>query len=277
MRKILLVLLIIGLLIIPCEAKTPWKSKPPLGAQIDWGHPLAKGLVGCWLMNEGAGLIAKDLVANNNATSKNGANWVPSLKGYAFNFDGTDDYLTCGIVDGKVLDITGNKVTVSAIVKIGSTAWAERNIVRKDRGHYNLVQLDADEVRFEIYNGGYVSAKTTTSPLVLNNWYHLIGVYDGIAVSVYINGKFVISAAATGNLANTGTPETFNIGCRDNNGTPDLFFPGIIASVQVWNTALIPQQIRQLYADPYCFIKPPTVWSNFLTAVAAVRRLMLIQ
>ena len=30
-------------------------SCPPLGSQINWGHPLSKGLVGCWLMNEGRG------------------------------------------------------------------------------------------------------------------------------------------------------------------------------------------------------------------------------
>src|SRR4030042_101428 len=33
-----------------------WTNKPPLGSQINWGHPLSRGLVGCWLMNEGGGL-----------------------------------------------------------------------------------------------------------------------------------------------------------------------------------------------------------------------------
>src|SRR3990167_7263966 len=37
------------------------KVKPVVGSQINWGHPLAKGLVGCWLMNERGGRKIIDL------------------------------------------------------------------------------------------------------------------------------------------------------------------------------------------------------------------------
>src|SRR5687767_11513956 len=31
------------------------KTKPLPGIQVNWGHPLANGLIGCWHMNEGSG------------------------------------------------------------------------------------------------------------------------------------------------------------------------------------------------------------------------------
>jgi len=42
------------------------QTKPLPGAEIDWGHPLAQGLVGCWLMNEGAGVSVADYSAGGN-------------------------------------------------------------------------------------------------------------------------------------------------------------------------------------------------------------------
>jgi len=40
--------------------------KPPLGVQLNRKHPLARGLAGCWLMNEAAGDIINDLSGNAN-------------------------------------------------------------------------------------------------------------------------------------------------------------------------------------------------------------------
>ena len=40
--------------------------KPPKGAMLNRGHPLSRGLKGCWLMNEGGGKIVNDLSGNGN-------------------------------------------------------------------------------------------------------------------------------------------------------------------------------------------------------------------
>lgn len=41
-------------------------SKPPLGVQLDWTNPINRGLVGCWIFNEGGGTRANDLSGNGN-------------------------------------------------------------------------------------------------------------------------------------------------------------------------------------------------------------------
>src|SRR5690242_19988894 len=42
------------------KSSWPLVSKPPLGCSIDTGHPLARGLVSCVPLNEGAGMKVYD-------------------------------------------------------------------------------------------------------------------------------------------------------------------------------------------------------------------------
>ena len=49
--------------------------KPPIGSQVDWSHPLAAGLFACWLLNEGAGPRATDIVNLATLTLAGGATW----------------------------------------------------------------------------------------------------------------------------------------------------------------------------------------------------------
>jgi hypothetical protein len=53
-KNILSCFLITGFLLAPvCSfADTCGQTKPPLGSQINYAHPLSRRLVGCWLFNE---------------------------------------------------------------------------------------------------------------------------------------------------------------------------------------------------------------------------------
>ena len=57
---------------------TPWQ-KPYRGIQLNRQHPLARGLVGCWLVNEGTGDKVFDYSGNGNngiLTNMDEADWV---------------------------------------------------------------------------------------------------------------------------------------------------------------------------------------------------------
>ena len=51
-------------------------QKPILGRGINWGDPLARGLVGYWLMNEGVGNKVYDLSGNGRTGTISGALWT---------------------------------------------------------------------------------------------------------------------------------------------------------------------------------------------------------
>ena len=72
-----------------------WQNtKPPKGVLLNRGHPLAKGLVGFWLMNEGGGNKVFDLSGNNNSgkflAGLYSPSWSSGRFGPALSFDGND-------------------------------------------------------------------------------------------------------------------------------------------------------------------------------------------
>ena len=83
--------------------KKGWLQKPPLGVQINRAHPLARGLIGCWLFNEGGGDKVYDLSGYCNHGTLNGfafpatttSGWNPGRDGIGLTFDGTNDYVDC--------------------------------------------------------------------------------------------------------------------------------------------------------------------------------------
>ena len=56
--------------------------KPPHGVRLNTSHPMANGLAGCWLMNEGSGLYTYDLSGNGNHGTLLNSSW--SANGIAF-------------------------------------------------------------------------------------------------------------------------------------------------------------------------------------------------
>lgn len=72
-----------------------WTAKPPLGSQINWGHPLSVGLNFVLPLNEQGGVPR---VLNKPATSSFGgaAAWINSPISPAINFPSTTDYFILG-------------------------------------------------------------------------------------------------------------------------------------------------------------------------------------
>lgn len=76
-----------------------------------------------------------------------------------------------------------------------------------------------------------------------NTWYQSVGTYDGSTITQYVNG------ASQSNLSYTGTPTSgglVRIASRwDAQSPPGDFFPGDIAIVKIYNTALSGAQVSQ--------------------------------
>jgi hypothetical protein len=85
-----------------------------------------------------------------------------------------------------------------------------------------------------------------TKVIPLNTWTQIAVIWTGKNEYHYVNGILV------DNFTDCSTPLTINdqdlrIGARGGDGTPSSYFNGSIANVQIYSTALTPQQIQQLY------------------------------
>jgi parallel beta-helix repeat protein len=205
--------------------------------------PGAPGTISYWKFDDGSGTTAKDSVDANSGTLMNGPTWATGKVSGALQFDGSNDYVDCGVASN--LGIT-SEITVEAWVKTtqapGATA---RSFVDKvsSQSPYRGYNLGAYNGHAYFAAGGDYGGYAVTSTSIVNNgvWHHLAGVYNGTHSFIYVDGILEQSAAKT-NLLATSDPVHLWIG-KDPWGN----FGGMIDEAAVYNRALTAEEIATHY------------------------------
>lgn len=211
------------------------------------------GLVGWWPFNGNA----NDESGNGNNGVVNGPTLTNDRFGVAnkaYNFDGVNDYVE--VVHSSTLTFA-TSVTFSFWVNIpdnsfNTTGNPERNPIGKQRssglGGSGIAWETNDQIgvpgtpQFYLNSGNSVVQYEDVTPLVLNNWNHLVGVYDGSILSLYSNGALL--GSSLGNLSLSNIVQNLFFGKEGSNGR---FYKGSIDDIGIWNRALTQQEITNLY------------------------------
>jgi len=221
------------------------------GVLLNPYHPLARGLVGCWLFNEGGGNIVYDLSGHGNHGTLGGGTasycpaWTVGEFGSALSFDGDDDYIEMFNTDTLLENKTAG--TILVWVKNPGLNSNHRGIAGWRSMHefyiLHLENSDNLEMRIRTEDGywdlnysfaGYYSALT-----------QIVFVRDGNIAKVYFNGDEVASRSdISGDWINPGN---FKVA---HSGYPH--FDGKIEFVCFWERGLSPEEILQSYTDPFC-------------------------
>lgn len=230
-------------------------TPPPIGTPINKSHPLAQGLVGCFLFNEGGGQKALNSVLSNNTggTLTNGAIYQVKQRGSCVSLDGTNDYVQLGSTTTFNLP---SACTLSAWINTNTVAAGTRQIICNSDAAGGIVQYTFEINRTTggivrlLANSGVIAVSSTTL-LTANKWYHLVGSRSGTGgnwtYTIYING--VQDAQATGVTGNPNPHQIDSIGCGGNGAFQ--FFNGFIQDVKYYNRCLSATEVRQLYLAPY--------------------------
>jgi len=208
-------------------------------------NTLNNGLVGLWTFDgpDMAGVAAYDRSGNNNTgTLTNGPTRAIGRIGQALNFDGADDNVSMG----DVLDLIGSPLSISVWVNPRSTPNAAGIVDKLGTGGNNrLIMGGSGTIAFGIRNADSVyESVTTTVPVPLNSWTHLVATYDNVNTGkIYFNGSLDITKSNfTVSRGNVGYSLRF--GYSNNNA---VYFPGLIDDVRIYNRALSPDEIKRLY------------------------------
>lgn len=225
-------------------------NRPLPGARLDMSHPLAKGLVGCWLMNE-QGNIAYDLSPYKNHGSL--VNFTSPLYSLGqrsiqgIKFDGIDSYIDCGSANSLNLLSDFTLSTWIYITSIGTITGTVGT--RTDRNDftlpYGLIVSATNIPLFRMGNGASQSSCDSTVVLNQSVWYNITASIKGTIMKLYQNGILIKSATYGGTRQ---TLSKLTIGSRS---TSANFFYGHINNVMIWNTALSEHNIKNLYISPY--------------------------
>ncbi len=207
-----------------------------------------ENLTACWYFNELSGLTAYDGSGNgHHGTLINGPAWTGTGQ---LSFDGVDDYVQ--VPESAALDFSTG-LTVSAWVYLQAYGNDWPKVVIKPHTSYadpwEMYTLDLSHYgqcpRFLLSNGvpggeGAIAADPAYT-LQLQQWYHLVGIYDGTAVKLYVNGLEVASTPATFSIGQNDMPLSISSRLGVNP------FQGQIDQVRLYDRALSAAEVEQLY------------------------------
>ena len=221
---------------------------------------LFAGLVGYWKFDEGSGTVAYDSNEFNNiGILENGLTWVDGKYGKALYFDGIDDYVF--VSSSSSLQFS-DAITVACWAKVSERTGDYQVIFSHNWNGYRscyLLEFQPDSVtpQFAAITSDRAKRYAISKVKVQNGeWSHLVGVFDGHSVKIYVNGVL------TGENSLTGTLDVINkpvaIGCHLVPGDRN-WFKGIIDEVLVFNRALTSEEVKILYSEgihlmPYVII-----------------------
>jgi len=245
MIKKILILLLLASTALGQNWNNPGQ-KPWLGQQVDRSHPCAKGLVGCWPMNEGAGNTVADLSGNGNKGEEQGdAVWLPGKFSTCRYFSG-DDCIDLGTLP----TLTGQDRTI--IVWAAADDWS-------DVVNNCILNFESWGVNCFTYTTGgldYIAWRTNSDDKRLmsmagisdGTFHQLVCIVNSIDTirTLYLDGISMTLGAAVGYAV-----------LSDNYiGTRNLsdWFKGKVCNVLCYNRALSATEIALLYREPFCFM-----------------------
>jgi len=238
------------------EISALYNSGTALDARTNSGDYISTdNLKGYWKMEDGSGSTLTDVSGYANDGTINGASWATGVLstsydntpktisssggGNALSFDGNDKVKLAGIASS---DATG-----SLSLWVYPTDIYIENIVYQSTGTDLLLVLSGNKgICFGINTSS--SRKELCQSVdfsdYINKWNHIIGVYDGSNMIIYVNGSSIGTTTHTGNVSLSSSDDLL-FGLNAFNNTDGL--NGFLDEVGYWNDALSASEVTALY------------------------------
>jgi len=252
----------------------PLVFRPTHSLDVLWGHPLAQGLVGGWMFQEGAGRRVANIipdalpgtfVANDSVTYPA---WTlfhrPQYGGRAIQ-NQTQSYISVG--DYTLLNPP--RITVHAWFYRTSTTANEPGVTKRHLGNnsnnFFLGTGSSPNGMFSFIAYTIASPLTAESStnFTTNAWHQVVGTYDGTNARLWVDRLNTATVAGGGALNGNTFPKLVIGSDFQVNG----YWNGRIAFVVIWNRALSSAEITELYTNPHAFLAPPSTRRYFLTSI----------
>jgi hypothetical protein len=225
-------------------------AEEPVATCAPLAPNLQNGLVGYWPFCGNA----NDESGNGNDGVVNGATLAEDRfgnAGSAYSFDGNDGIT---MPPSDILNIALSDFSISLFMK-PSNSDGLKNIIGKryySLGNGYSVNIENGRVFSELLDANSTTYTGSTTEVALNEWQHVCATFDRDGYSsIYLNGQLEGSLPIlneSGDLSNSSElfigyfapvgPDCFN-GC--------LFFEGLLDDIAIYNRALTPAEIAQLY------------------------------
>lgn len=139
------------------------------------------------------------------------------------------------------------EVSVANIYNPPSTSYPGAAIFRFGVSGGSGWATSINAVMLELFTPTVQTNMFSSLPVPYGVWNYITASYNGTYVNFYINGIPAGSTAYSSTLS-TGPNSELLIGANPNSGCY-AYFPGYVSNLQIYNTALSPSQVSQLYDE----------------------------
>lgn len=257
-------------------------QKPFRGTLINKTHPLARNIVGSWIMNEYSGAQITDIIGGRSSSElTSGILW----SGGGIYFDGTDEYVEIKTKQFENVfhhGATGHfsivfryapaQVSSPSATKLYTLLGSEQ--VAGDRVQfYHKNNWGDNEFFLDVYDGWALTSVSTgiiTSNLTEGQFSDIVLTWDGTNAKIYIDG---IDVTSSGSLVAAnfpdGTQNNFRIG--DQQGTVNYLYGGV-EFMYLFDRYLLQENVMQLHTKPYSIfedeVSPAALFYEAIGAVS---------
>jgi hypothetical protein len=221
------------------------------------------GLVGYWRFeNESLGTATDYSGWNNTGTLTNMNNAGSATSGPTagrfgggMQFDGSNDYVNAG----NSASLNTPYITVSAWIYRQPSINNYARIVSKyyyyqaHKGSWVLYFDITKAITFTVNVSGTFRTLLSGQTVSQNTWTHVVGVYNGSNLIIYVNGQPTVSPTYSGTIGATNYNWTIGASFNGTNSLTQNIFNGTMDEVQIWNRSLTADEINELYqsSTPY--------------------------
>lgn len=233
-----------------------------IGGKDQLNQALSNGLVGYWKMDEAtwSGTLSNEVIDSSGNSSHGTTNGTTGGKAYPTGgkfgnggyFDGVDDYVQIPNMSFN------NNQSVGFWFKPTSTINSSSG--RKDLWYggenYLLINYGAADGELSwivSVDSSNRQVKSTTTSWTAGTWYHIWATYDGVNLKLYINGALENTTSYSGTVTNNNYTPQWGSSAGSN------AFAGVIDDLRIYNRALSPQEVEDLYS----WAPPPIAYYDF--------------
>ncbi|MBU0660889.1 prepilin-type N-terminal cleavage/methylation domain-containing protein [Patescibacteria group bacterium] len=202
---------------------------------------LEEGLVAYWNMNENIGASIADSSGNNNAGIIDGAEWTDGREGSGLDFDGSGGHVLVDNSDS--LNITEDEITLSVWFKKSDLSDGGAFIFKNSQ--YFLWIDSNGKVNFILYKPNWTEVSLEWVDRINDtDWHHVVALYDGEAMKIYIDNQELASLETNGNIQS----RTNDVRIGSQNDTLNEF-DGLLDTIRIYDRAVSLEEIDALYNE----------------------------
>ena len=192
------------------------------------------------------GLVRDTSGRGNDGVLYGGAVYDATQK--AFEFDGTDDYVSVKAsgVKGSSFNTSysfsiwirmTNTASAAVFITVGTSASGEMIGLRMSNG----------TTQYLVYHFAGDSATTGTTYGVSQQWRHVALTWDNSHQRIYIDGVLAVEETASSSFLNIPDNPNINLGMRPDGGGSTEYFKGYQSNPKIYDCTLTAEEVKTLY------------------------------